>query len=194
MRKVLSFAAALLLVASCGGSVLPDYRENNTVHAVGTGDLELPMIPVVSDSESGTDEDISANDIITSSDPNHDDTLSGNDIITSSDPRHDDTLSGNDIYPSSQPDSRSSDSDHSDINDSSVCSLPPAPNKRDIGDIDGDGKYSVTDLSKMAAHIKGIKELSGEELYVADINGDNTLNVSDISLLAAAIKGIKPLN
>ena len=60
------------------------------------------------------------------------------------------------------------------------------------GDVSGDGVINVTDVSKTAAHVKGVKSLKGASLTAADMNGDGKVNVSDISLLAAKVKGIDP--
>ncbi|GEM_PF-1724945 len=57
------------------------------------------------------------------------------------------------------------------------------------GDLNGDGRINVTDLSKLAAHIKGVKPLG--DLSNADINCDGKINVTDISALASYVKGGK---
>lgn len=67
-------------------------------------------------------------------------------------------------------------------------SKPDAPKP---GDVNGDGKVNVTDISKVAAHVKGIKKLDSES--AADVNGDGKVNVTDISKIAAHVKGIKAL-
>lgn len=59
------------------------------------------------------------------------------------------------------------------------------------GDVNGDGRLDVTDLSKTAAHVKGKKFLSDEQQKAADLSGDGKVNVADISLMAAHIKGKK---
>ena len=59
------------------------------------------------------------------------------------------------------------------------------------GDINGDGKVSVTDISQLAAHVKGVKALANET--AADLNGDGKVSVTDVSQLAAHVKGIKEL-
>ncbi|WP_295156952.1 dockerin type I repeat-containing protein [uncultured Ruminococcus sp.] len=51
---------------------------------------------------------------------------------------------------------------------------------------------NVSDISMLAAHVKGIKKMS--DPAAADINKDGTVNVTDISLLAAHVKGIKKLS
>lgn len=57
------------------------------------------------------------------------------------------------------------------------------------GDINGDGKVNVTDVSKAAAHIKGEKPLTADEIKNADINGDGKVNVADLAKIAAKVKG-----
>ena len=63
-----------------------------------------------------------------------------------------------------------------------------------LGDVNGDGKINVTDVSKTAAHVKGIKSLDINAQKSADVNGDGKINVTDVSKIAAHVKGIKPLN
>ena len=64
----------------------------------------------------------------------------------------------------------------------------------DKGDVNGDGAITVTDISKIAAHVKGIKSLTEEEQKRADANGDGSITVTDISKIAAHVKGIKALS
>ena len=59
------------------------------------------------------------------------------------------------------------------------------------GDLDGDGRLTVTDISKLAAYVKGIRPLRADELAFADVNGDGSVNATDISVLAAHVKGIE---
>ena len=59
------------------------------------------------------------------------------------------------------------------------------------GDVNGDGRLDVTDLSKVAAHVKGKKSLTDDQQKLADFSGDDKVNVADISLIAARIKGKK---
>lgn|GEM_PF-4529113 len=61
------------------------------------------------------------------------------------------------------------------------------------GDVTGDGKLNVTDLSKAAAAVKGVKPLPDEQRAAADVNSDGILNVTDVSKIAASVKGIRPL-
>ena len=62
---------------------------------------------------------------------------------------------------------------------------------RKTGDINGDGVTNVTDISKLAAHVKGIRPLYSEPLKYADINSDGRVDVSDIIILAKIVKGQK---
>jgi hypothetical protein len=57
------------------------------------------------------------------------------------------------------------------------------------GDVNGDGKVNVTDVSKVAAHIKGEKPLKTDEIKNADINKDGKINVADLAKIAAKVKG-----
>ena len=68
------------------------------------------------------------------------------------------------------------------------------PNEYPAGDINGDGSVNVSDISKVAAHVKGNKTLSDSEIKRADVNKDGSVNVTDISCIAAHVKGIKSLN
>ena len=61
------------------------------------------------------------------------------------------------------------------------------------GDVNNDGIVNVSDISKLAAHVKGHRALSDDELTRSDINGDNEINVKDISPVAAHVKGIRSL-
>ncbi|WP_295153427.1 dockerin type I domain-containing protein [uncultured Ruminococcus sp.] len=62
-----------------------------------------------------------------------------------------------------------------------------------LGDVNNDGFINVTDISKIAAHVKGIKSLTKEEMLRADVNPDGNINVTDISKTAAHVKGIKSI-
>lgn len=59
-----------------------------------------------------------------------------------------------------------------------------------VGDINGDGKVNITDLSKLAAHVKSVKLLDSSSMTRADINGDGRVNITDLSHLAAQVKGV----
>ena len=62
-----------------------------------------------------------------------------------------------------------------------------------LGDVNADGKITVTDLSKVAAHIKTVKMLDEDQQKRADVNTDRKITVTDLSKIAAHVKGIKQL-
>ncbi|WP_207646965.1 dockerin type I domain-containing protein, partial [Ruminococcus albus] len=62
------------------------------------------------------------------------------------------------------------------------------------GDVNGDGVINVTDITKVAAHVKGKKLLDAAAQKRADVNNDGKINVSDISKIAAHVKGKKLLS
>ena len=66
-------------------------------------------------------------------------------------------------------------------------------NEKVRGDVNGDGAVTVTDISKVAAHVKSVKALEGEALEAADVNRNGSVNVADISVLAAFVKGIRAM-
>ncbi|WP_295152181.1 dockerin type I repeat-containing protein [uncultured Ruminococcus sp.] len=61
------------------------------------------------------------------------------------------------------------------------------------GDVNSDGVVNVSDISKVAAHVKSLKSLTDEEKKLADVNNDNAVTVTDVSKIAAHVKGVKPL-
>jgi len=62
-----------------------------------------------------------------------------------------------------------------------------------LGDVNGDNAINVTDISLVAAHVKGRKALSANKFALADINKDGSVNVTDISRIAAHVKGVKSI-
>jgi alpha-tubulin suppressor-like RCC1 family protein len=58
-----------------------------------------------------------------------------------------------------------------------------------LGDVNNDGKINVTDITKVAAHIKGKRLLDDAARKRADVNHDEKINVTDITKIAAHIKG-----
>ena len=61
------------------------------------------------------------------------------------------------------------------------------------GDVNSDGKVNAVDITKIAAHIKGLKTLTGDQKVNADVNFDGKGNAGDITSIAAHIKGLKKL-
>lgn len=52
-----------------------------------------------------------------------------------------------------------------------------------IGDLDGNGKITITDLSEMNKALLGIKKLEGEYKLAADFDDNNKVTVTDLSML-----------
>ena len=62
------------------------------------------------------------------------------------------------------------------------------------GDANMDEKLNVTDITLIAAHVKGKKQLSNHCQIPADVNKDGKINVTDIALVAAHVKGLKKID
>ncbi|SFD42319.1 dockerin type I repeat-containing protein, partial [Ruminococcus albus] len=58
-----------------------------------------------------------------------------------------------------------------------------------LGDVNFDGKINVTDIVKVAAHVKGKKLLDKTAARAADVNNDGKINITDIIIIAAHVKG-----
>ena len=59
------------------------------------------------------------------------------------------------------------------------------------GDIDFDARVNVTDLERLAAHIKGKQEIYPVAYKAADVNNDGAVNIADLSVLAYNVKGME---
>ncbi|SFC29240.1 D-alanyl-D-alanine carboxypeptidase family protein [Ruminococcus albus] len=62
------------------------------------------------------------------------------------------------------------------------------------GDVNGDGRVNITDITLTAAFVKGKRLLSAEEMAAADVNGDGSVNTTDITRIAAFVKGKRNLD
>jgi hypothetical protein len=60
-----------------------------------------------------------------------------------------------------------------------------------LGDVNGNGKINITDITLTAAHVKGKRLLTTEQMDRADINRDGKITVADIARIAAHVKGKK---
>ena len=58
-----------------------------------------------------------------------------------------------------------------------------------MGDINGDGRISISDTNKANLHAKGKKILLGYEFACADVNGDGRVTISDVNKLNLHYKG-----
>ena len=54
------------------------------------------------------------------------------------------------------------------------------------GDVTGDGKVNIGDVSRLYAHVRGINRLTGEG--VGDITGDGRVNIGDVSKLYSQVR------
>ena len=57
------------------------------------------------------------------------------------------------------------------------------------GDINGDGKITVSDMATVRLHLLGKYTISGEAAKVADINGDGKITVSDMATIRLHLLG-----
>ena len=92
---------------------------------------------------------------------------------------------------SSKPDDNSSDSSKPDEKDDDSSRTDDSGIM--LGDVNGDSRITVTDISKAAAHVKGVKALDDKAFVRADVSGDGMLTVVDISKIAAHVKGVKTI-
>jgi hypothetical protein len=56
-----------------------------------------------------------------------------------------------------------------------------------VGDIDGDGVYTLVDLSLCAYYLTGGFEIAPENLNSADVNYDNTIDIFDVLMISDLI-------
>tara|TARA_Y100000780_G_C13576267_1_gene374938 strand:- start:461 stop:907 length:447 start_codon:yes stop_codon:yes gene_type:complete len=52
-----------------------------------------------------------------------------------------------------------------------------------MGDLNGDGAYTIMDVVLCAQFVMGLSELEEDELYRADVNYDNVIDVIDVLLI-----------
>ena len=52
-----------------------------------------------------------------------------------------------------------------------------------IGDMTGDGKVNVRDVTAMQRHLAGLEELTDDRLALADVNADGKVTIDDVTLL-----------
>ena len=52
-----------------------------------------------------------------------------------------------------------------------------------IGDVTGDGKVNVRDVTAMQRHLAGLEELTDDRLALADTNGDGKVDINDATHL-----------
>lgn len=52
-----------------------------------------------------------------------------------------------------------------------------------VGDINGDSKTELTDLTELSLYLIGDKELSDDELLRADVDSDEKVDLADLATL-----------
>lgn len=63
-----------------------------------------------------------------------------------------------------------------------------------VGDVSGDNKINVTDVSATAGYVKQVRGFADDyQTKVADVNNDGSVNVTDISKIAAHVKNVKKI-
>lgn len=62
------------------------------------------------------------------------------------------------------------------------------------GDINGDGKYTITDLVQVQSHLLGRNTLSGAALQAADFSGDGKVTITDMVQATSAMLGRTAIN
>ncbi|MBO4865468.1 MAG: dockerin [Ruminococcus sp.] len=77
--------------------------------------------------------------------------------------------------------------------DKKVSDVEETPDKkeRSLGDVNGDGDIDATDVTLVAAHVKGKKILEPKDAVYADVDRNGKINITDIILIAAHVKGKK---
>ena len=71
----------------------------------------------------------------------------------------------------------------------SICASLP---KRQLGDINNDGKVTTTDLVMLSRHLAELIELDETQLKYADMNADGIIDVLDLALLRIKLAGGEP--
>ena len=57
------------------------------------------------------------------------------------------------------------------------------------GDVNGDGKISISDYAKVKSHILGVARVDNEYLKAADANGDGKVSIADYAKIKSHILG-----
>lgn len=63
------------------------------------------------------------------------------------------------------------------------------PQTKGKGDVNGDGKITVSDMATIRLHLLGKYTISGESFAVADVNGDGKITVSDMATVRLHLLG-----
>lgn len=60
-----------------------------------------------------------------------------------------------------------------------------------MGDVNGDGKIDITDVTTVIAHVRGVKLLTGDSLARANVDGKGGVDITDVTTLIAHVRGVK---
>jgi beta-N-acetylglucosaminidase len=70
---------------------------------------------------------------------------------------------------------------------------PPSGQKYRLGDLNGDGKISNTDLILIRYHLVGLRKLNADEIKRADINKDGRITNTDLILIRYHLVGLREI-
>ncbi len=73
-----------------------------------------------------------------------------------------------------------------------IVSLVHSIPKRQLGDINNDGKVTTTDLVILSRHLAELIELDETQLKYADMNADGIIDGLDLALLRRKLAGGEP--
>ncbi|MBQ2136033.1 MAG: dockerin type I repeat-containing protein, partial [Clostridia bacterium] len=59
------------------------------------------------------------------------------------------------------------------------------------GDVNADGKISLSDLAGVQMHLLGVKTIDATKQVCADINGDGKISLSDLAAIQMHLLGVK---
>ena len=62
-----------------------------------------------------------------------------------------------------------------------------------VGDVTGDGRAEITDITKLYRYLKGKSNLSDIEKKAGDVTGDDEVNITDITKMYRYLKGKIPI-
>jgi Ca2+-binding EF-hand superfamily protein len=70
-----------------------------------------------------------------------------------------------------------------------TCEVTVVPETVRKGDINGDGRITMTDLLMCLHHVSGRTTLTGEAFLAADINGDGAVKMTDLLRILHYVSG-----
>lgn len=65
--------------------------------------------------------------------------------------------------------------------------VPDTPKK---GDVNGDGKVNIDDVTLIQKYIANMAELDSIQLKAADLNGDENANIDDVTMIQKFLAGM----